>query len=109
MYSVSGSRVIQSQTVSVSMTPMLVVLVLQVLIMNLGIPLGPMFYPEMSILAVITTVVSGLHLFGVISILILSTVFLVSVMLRVCLPSDTKAVHMDISLQQMQISVMCII
>jgi hypothetical protein len=86
-----------------------VLLVLQVLILNLAIPLGPLYYPELATLSVLPHLLSSGHTLAIVAILILSGIFLMSLLLRTCIYHDTKATFLDLSTAQSSISLMCIV
>jgi NADH:ubiquinone oxidoreductase subunit 4 (subunit M) len=108
-YSISGTRTVQSHPASSSLTPLAILLTLQVLILNIAIPLGPLYYPELSLLAVLPTVMGPLHIASIVIVLIVSVILLISLLLRTCMHHDTKAVYSDLSLQQLYIALVCII
>jgi NADH:ubiquinone oxidoreductase subunit 4 (subunit M) len=109
VYSITGTRTLQAHSASSSLTPLAVILVLQVLILNLAIPLGPLYYPELATISVLPHLLSSFHALAVISILILSGIFLMSLLLRTCIYHDTKASFLDLSSAQSSISLLCIV
>ena len=108
-YSISGTRTVQSHPASSSLTPLSIVLTLQVLILNIAVPLGPLYYPELSLLSILPVLMSPLHLASIMAILIISVILLISLLLRTCMYHDTKAVYSDLSLQQVYVAFVCII
>jgi len=108
-YSISGTRTVQSHPANSSLTPLAIVLTLQVLILNIAIPLGPLYYPELSMLAVLPILMGPLHITAILAILIFSVILLISLLLRTCMYHDTKAVYSDLSLQQVYVAFLCIV
>jgi NADH:ubiquinone oxidoreductase subunit 4 (subunit M) len=109
IYSITGTRTLQSHSASASLTPLSIILVLQVLILNLAIPIGPLYYPELSVLSIIPQLLSSLNLLAVILVIIISGIFLMSLLLRTCLFHDTKLTFLDLSTFQSSVSLLCII